>query len=141
MKFKFNDGGRSKYFRGAAGDCVTRAIAIASGSDYLEVYRALADGNLKERKSRGCRTARNGVRVNRKWFKNYMTELGFKWYPCMSIGRGCMVHLRDGELPDGNLVVQVSKHYVAVINGVINDTYDCSRNETRCVYGFWKFQK
>jgi len=27
---------------------------------------------------------------------------------------------------------------VAVIDGVINDTYDCSREGTRCVYGYWE---
>ena len=39
MKHHFNDGGRSQYFKGAkAGDCVVRAIAIASGLDYKKVY-------------------------------------------------------------------------------------------------------
>ena len=31
MQFKHSDGGRSQYFKGTAGDCVTRAIAIADG--------------------------------------------------------------------------------------------------------------
>lgn len=48
------------------------------------------------------------------------------------------VHLRDGELPMGRLIVSVSRHLVAVIDGVIYDTHNCSRNGTRCVYGFWK---
>jgi hypothetical protein len=38
----------------------------------------------------------------------------------------------------GKLIVSVSRHLVAVVNGVINDTYDCSRDATRCVYGYWQ---
>ena len=56
----------------------------------------------------------------------------------MQIGSGCTVHLRDGELPMGRLLVSVSKHLVAVIDGVIHDLSDPSRNGTRCVYGFWQ---
>ena len=56
----------------------------------------------------------------------------------MQIGSGCTVHLRGDELPSGRLVVSVSKHLTAVIYGVIHDTHDCSRGETRCVYGYWQ---
>lgn len=56
----------------------------------------------------------------------------------MGIGTGCTVHLRDGELPRGRLIVAVSKHIVAVVDGVIHDTHDPSRDETRCVYGYWQ---
>ena len=56
----------------------------------------------------------------------------------MQIGSGCTVHLRADELPPGRLVVSVSKHLTAVIDGVIHDTHDCSRRGTRCVYGYWQ---
>jgi hypothetical protein len=56
----------------------------------------------------------------------------------MQIGSGCTVHLRPKELPAGRLVVSVSKHLTAVIDGVIHDTHDCSRRGTRCVYGYWQ---
>ena len=36
--FIYNDGGRSKYFKGDADDCVTRAIAIALNTDYKLIY-------------------------------------------------------------------------------------------------------
>jgi len=55
----------------------------------------------------------------------------------MFIGSGCRVHLRSKELPMGTLIVSVSKHLTTVIDGVINDTHDCSRDGTRCVYGYW----
>ena len=47
-----------------------------------------------------------------------------------SLGRGCTVHLRAEELPAGRLVVSLSKHVTAVVNGVIRDTYDPSRGGT-----------
>lgn len=138
-EFIFNDGGRAAAgFKGTAGDCVTRAVAIASGKPYREVYNALGEGCRTERQSTK-RSARDGVHVSRVWFKRYMESLGWKWTPTMSIGSGCKVHLRAEELPSGRLVVRVSKHSVAVIDGVIHDTHDCSRDGTRCVYGYWKF--
>jgi len=137
MHFVQDDGGRSKYFKGKAGDCVTRAISIASGVDYREVYDRLAAGNSLQRGG-GKKSARHGIFVKRKWFKEYMAELGFVWTPTMKVGSGCTTHLRTGELPaKGKLVCSLSKHYAAVIDGVIHDTSDPSRNGRRCVYGFW----
>lgn len=144
ITFQFNDGGRAEAgFKGFAGDCVCRAIAIAADLPYKEVYKALAEGNATERKTRrtakssGKRSARNGISTTRKWFKDYMESLGFKWVATMGIATGCKVHLREDELPSGRLVVALSKHYAAVVDGVLNDTYDSSRDGTRCVYGYW----
>lgn len=55
----------------------------------------------------------------------------------MLIGRGCKVHLRKDELPNGRLIVKVSKHLTTVIDGIIHDDFDCSRRGTRCVYGYF----
>ena len=136
MQFVQDDGGRSQYFKGDADDCVARAISIASGVDYREVYDRLAAGNSSQRGG-GKKSARHGILVRRKWFKDYMAAQGWAYVPTMTIGSGCRVHLRADELPHGRLVVQVSKHYTAVVDGVIHDTYDCSRDGTRCVYGYW----
>jgi hypothetical protein len=139
--FIYNDGGRSAAgYLGEARDCVTRAVAIATGLPYQEVYDALGDGCRTQRKtSRSKReaSARNGVNTQRKWFQAYMRNLGWTWTPTMTIGSGCKVHLRADELPAGRLIVSVSKHYAAVIDGVIHDTHDCSRDGKRCVYGYW----
>jgi hypothetical protein len=56
----------------------------------------------------------------------------------MQIGSGCRVHLRADELPGGRLVVALSRHSTEVIDGVIHDRHDCSREGTRCVYGYWR---
>jgi hypothetical protein len=140
----YNDGGRADAgFEGKAGDCVARAVAIATGKPYAEVYEALAHINSRERitrrtgKTAGKRSARGGIYTKRKGFRDYMKALGWMWTPTMQIGQGCKVHLKADELPSGNLIVAVSRHYVAMIDGAIHDTYDCSRDGTRCVYGYW----
>lgn len=153
LAFQPDDGGRAASgFKGRAGDCVARSISIASGYPYAEVYTRLADGMGSQRKTsrsgKQARSARNGVSVKRKWFRDYMAELGFAWVPTMQIGSGCTVHLLAGELPNGRLVVSLSGHYTAVIDGVIHDTYDptratiyvengVERMSHRCVYGYW----
>ena len=37
----------------------------------------------------------------------------------------------------GRIIVRLSKHYTCLIDGIIHDTHDPSRNGTRCVYGYW----
>ncbi|MBR0934847.1 hypothetical protein [Bradyrhizobium jicamae] len=150
MSFVYDDGGRAATgFKGSAGDCVTRAIAIATGRPYREVYDALAVGLLDyvaaHRDRTAKRIARGGGRkgttprngVSRKVWGAYLKGLGWHWVPTMKIGSGCRVHLRSDELPAGRIIVSVSRHAVAVIDGVIHDTYDCSRDGTRCVYGYY----
>jgi len=134
----YNDGGRSNYFTGKnAGDCVTRAIAIASGMDYKQVYKTFAKLNAE----RGvAKSARNGVYTKSNAFKDTMREWGFRWVATMQIGSGCQTHLKADELPKGRIVCSLSRHYAAVIDGVINDTYDPSRNGQRCVYGYWIYE-
>ena len=138
MEFNFNDGGRSKYFKGLTGDCVTRAIAIATGVDYLEVYNALNNLAKSERKGKRKKKISNSrTGVYKQTADKYLKSLGWKWHACMSIGSGCTTHLRASELPNGRIICSLTKHFTCVIDGVINDTYDCSREETRCVYGYY----
>jgi hypothetical protein len=144
MNIQFNDGGRlNAGFKGQAGDCVCRSIAIVTGKPYQEIYDVLSVGNGTQRKTKrsskttGQKTASRGISTSRKWFKDYMKSLGFTWVPTMKIGQGCTTHLKAEELPKGKLVVAVSKHYTAVIDGVIHDTHDPSRGGNRCVYGYF----
>ncbi len=141
MEFITDDGGREQAgFKGSTGDCACRAVAIVTGKPYLEVYseiNALGEVERTSKKRRGKSHARTGV--YKATMKRYLASLGFAWTPTMGIGTGCTVHLRDGELPQGRLLVSLSKHYAAVIDGVIHDTYNPARDGTRCVYGYWTF--
>ena len=139
MKFIYNDGGRSMYFKATdVRDCVTRSIAIATGRDYKEVYDALNElakkehtGKRKKKKS----NSRSGV--YRSTYQKYLQSIGWRWVPTMQIGSGCTVHLRDDELPYGTLIVKVSHHLTCVKNGTIYDTFDPQEDGNRCVYGYY----
>lgn len=154
MQWTYNDGGRkASGFRGDADDCVCRSIAIATGMPYRDVYRELkqlmghlASGRCRTKISRSAKymkaTGRNSPRngVYKELTRDYLADIGWRWTPTMAIGQGCKAHLRDGELPTGRLIVSVSKHLTCVIDGVIYDTHDPSRDGTRCVYGYWSRQ-
>ena len=152
VSYEFDDGGRKAAgWKGKGGDCVTRAIAIASGRPYREVYDRLAEGNATQRTGKrervaqartGRSTALHGIFTKRKWFKDYMAESGFEWTATMGIGSGCGVHVRADELPpEGRLVLKLSKHFAAYVDGVLRDTHDCSRDGTRCVYGYYALKE
>jgi len=152
IQFIEDDGGRRKAgFKNekTAGDCVARAVAIASGRPYVEVYAELAELNARtpiseRRKAKGVagrKTASHGIYTKSKLFKDYMKAQGFEWTSTMSIGSGTKVHVRRDELPHGRLVLRLSKHCAAVIEGVLYDAYDCSRDGTRAVYGYWRYTR
>jgi hypothetical protein len=126
-----NDGGRAAAgFEGIAGDCVTRAIAIVSGLPYKEIHDSLTEWQGWDADAGGNRQGHFNTR-------KFLENLGFQWVPLMKIGSGCKVHLRADELPNGKLIVRVTHHLTAVIDRVLYDTYDCSREGTRCVYGYY----
>jgi len=118
---------------------------------YQEVYDEMNDflkGKKHSPKMRGTSSARDGI--HRKFFAEYMKAKGWRWVAKMGIGTGCNTHLEKDELPAGRIICSVSRHYVAVIDGVVNDTHDCRRRamfpikdggyegkNTRCVYGYW----
>lgn len=136
----YDDGGRSLYFKGSAGDCAIRAIAIAEGKDYKEIYNRLA-----EIADKSCR---NGTPKNAA--KKLLKELGYVRVATMNVGKGCSMHFTQDEIPNGTIIVQLSKHITCVKDKVIHDTYNCSIkkyidelgniivNDKRCVYGYWK---
>lgn len=146
IHFLHNDGGRWRYFKGEkAGDCVTRAIAIASGKDYKEIYDDLFALNRKAA-SKNTKLARkikkDGISprdgVMAEIYQPYIIALGFEWVSCSGIGKGISIHLREDELPKkGKLILRLSRHLAAYKDGTLHDTYDCSRGGTRGVYGYW----
>jgi hypothetical protein len=139
MPFARDDGGRAAAgYRGTADDCVCRAAAIVTGRPYQEIYDLINELGRAERpgkRQRSRSSARTGVYKDTT--RKLMAELGLEWTPTMGIGTGCRVHLTPGELPSGRLITSVTKHITAVIDGVVHDLYDPSRDGTRCVYGYW----
>lgn len=142
MEFNYNDGGRAAAgFKRTTrcGDCVCRAIAIATQRPYIEIYSLILHFAKQERTGKRKRRISDPEKgVFRSTERKVMAFLGWEWVPTMGIGTGCKVHLRADELPAGRIVANVSHHFTAVIDGVINDIFDPSRGETRCVYGYYR---
>ena len=143
IPFRYDDGGRATAgLRGPTGDCSTRAIAIATGKPYREVYDALnATALVKSRPMRRTAKTRNHGRartgVSMTVIREYLATLGWRWVPTMLVGTGCVVHCDPAQLPQGRLILRLTKHMTAMIDGVIHDTYNPSRGGRRCVYGYF----
>ena len=133
------DGGRAAAgFKGSTGDCVTRALAIAEEMPYKEAYDLINSYSKDEKPSKRRRkksSSRTGV--HRVTFDKVLADLGWEWTPTMKVGSGCTAHVNKDELPSGRLILRLSRHMAAFINGELHDSYDSSRNGKRCVYGYW----
>src|SRR5262249_16757383 len=148
-----DDGGRSRSQvaragrrKNSTGDCVARAITIATGKDYDEVHSALTVLSVRQ-----IYSAPDGAYA--KWgrrkggvcffdpdhgcgeaaFGSYLKSLGWKF----TSTKDQKVRLRADELPRGRLIVSISRHLVAVIDGVIHDTFNCGESGRKQVKGYW----
>lgn len=78
MKFQFNDGGRiDAGIKGKTGDCVVRAIAIATQKPYQVVYDAInltAQSERTGKRKRGKSSSRTGV--YKGTISKYLESLG-----------------------------------------------------------------
>lgn len=128
--FTYSDGGRGEAgYRGIAGDCVVRAMAIAMKRPYKDVYRELAQAN---KDAGGKRSARNGVpkHVYAKVFNRH----GWHW---MSAPKFDGRKARYDDLPPGTHIASMANHLTVVVDGVVHDAWDCRR---KMVYGYWTEQ-
>ena len=125
MKYKANDGGRERAgWKGKrAGDCVPRAIAIATGEHYRDIRRRL-DTLTNEMTGGLHRTTNNGTYP--PVYHRYLTDKGFN----LVITKG--KYLKD--LPTKGVYIAVlPRHVVTVIDGVANDSYDSTKSKrTKC---------
>ena len=141
-----DDGGRAAAgYKGSAGDCVTRAIAIATGLPYQQVYDELfrrAKANQARPRRKGARKAHPNASprrgVSKCVYEAFLKELGFVWHPTCKIGDPERTHLLGDELPGGTIICRVSRHLVTVVDTVVHDTGDCTRAGTRMVYGYYQ---
>jgi len=133
--FCYDDGGRAAAgFQGKARDCVARAIAIAMRWPYEDVYRELAREAALDPPLRRRNHPRTGL--HQMTVQRFLHRLGWRWTQAPPMSPRA-VRLRPEELPAGRLIVALSSHVCAVIDGVIYDTYDCSRGGRCRVYGYW----
>jgi len=124
--FIFNDGGRSHYFKGRAGDCATRAMSIALELDYKLCYDELAKAHSAKT---GKRSARNGIYKDD--FDTVLKRHGWIWHSAPKFeGRKA----RYSDMPQGRVIVRMARHFAAVIDGVLYDAWDSC---DKMVYGYW----
>jgi hypothetical protein len=115
MKWIYNDGGRSFYYKAPnVKDCVCRAIAIANNKDYKVVYNTLKLFNNGQ-------SPRNGMYES--VYSKLLKSWGWKPISCEKKN----IHLKEDELPDGIIICKIDHHLVAVKNKIIYDTWDCSK--------------
>ena len=130
MEFKYDDGGRQDAgYRGPSrGDCVIRAIAIATGKPYKKVLAELYD-----------RHKRHGIPFHPSQgtyplaYGPYLKSLGFEFVKIEGKAR-----FRRDNLPKRKiLIVSISRHLAAVMDGVLRDTWDSSKNGDALLIGYW----
>ena len=137
LPWQYNDGGRAAAgFKGDARDCGARAIAIAARLDYRAVYDDLNRLGKEMGATAGRSSARNGL-ANVVFSRYLQDVLMWAWVPTVGIGQRERTHLAVGELPAGRIIARCSKHWVAVLDGTVQDTHDSTRDGTRMVYGYW----
>jgi hypothetical protein len=130
MNYKQNDGGRQAAgYKGTAGDCGARAIAIALGLDYKSVYKELAQANADNGRAK---SARNGI--SKDIYSEVLKRYGWVW---MQAPKFAGRKARCSDMPAGSVIAKQANHYVAVIDGVANDIWDSTE---RMVYGYWAKQ-
>jgi hypothetical protein len=66
-------------------------------------------------------------------FRPYLASLGWLHTPITNR----KIYLRADQLPSGRIIVEVREHLVAVINGIIHDTYNSGMNGHRPVTNYY----
>jgi hypothetical protein len=127
MTYIYNDGGRKEAgYKGTAGDCGARAIAIALGMDYKTAYNLLAQAN----KDKGfAKSARNGI--YKDIYSDVLKSLGWVWVSAPKF-EGRKAKCKD--IHHSIAIARQAGHYVAVKDGIPQDIFDSSE---KMVYGFW----
>lgn len=140
MKVVYTDGGRaaSGYKDYQRGDCGCRATAIVLDKPYKEIYKDMyhwfkveVDGAL----CKGPSHPRKGIVLSD--MKEYMDSWNWRYVKLPHTGRNYAVRMLAEDLPMGRLIVHVHRHFVAVIDHVMYDTWDCSDGGFTGVLGYF----
>ena len=125
-EYVYDDGGRHHYFRmkykkDRVGDCVVRALAIATKEDYNAVRNELWDLSLKNGSMPNGRLTTDAFLTKRGFIK----EKKIKGYSL-------------GEYPVSQnevYVVRLAHHMVCLDQGLVRDLWDC---RYKYPYNVWR---
>lgn len=149
-KYVYNDGGRSDAgYTGHTGDCVVRAIALATGRKYKTVYRWMQKDKRQWYESQGLSSAsvtrysNPGKGVSTGHYAPYLRVAG--WYRERShMGEWCVgdtvADIANKYKGETVIVRSRSKrqrgghHLCCIKRGTVLDTWDCRDNEVQSVF-------
>ena len=116
------DGGRSKYYTlDKVGDCVIRAIAIATERDYKEVV----EDTWEFSKKYGCPINWKDVYIP------YLESIGWEKVSSPKLkGRKAIAK----DLPKGRYIMRQANHLSACVDNVPYDIWDTSNKMVYCYY-------
>ena len=116
-------------------DCVKRSVALATGIPYREVEKGL-NGHKKVTGVKRFNDHPNP--------RGYMERvLGFPRVIVQKKADGTRDTVEDFAKahPKGRYIVSVSGHWTACIDGIIYDTWDCSRERVLSYYAITRFER
>lgn len=124
LKHEITDGGMAAAGFNEHNDCVVRALSIATGIKYATMHREMKELGRKDRH----RT------------KSYWTEWADDW--CESKDEYKRNQMTISEFvqlnPIGKFVIRIRGHALALIDGVIHDTYE--QRPGSWVMSAWRFE-
>lgn len=110
-------------------DCAVRALTLATGIPYEQVFKELQEDNNKHAR-RKSPIQRSGT--YNQVSHNFLIRNG--WRRMKDIGK---VLLKKDQLPDCPCVVRVCGHMLYVENGRVWDTWDSRGDRSRRVKDIW----
>ena len=113
-------------YKGDAGDCLARAIVIATIGDYKTVYKHIAQTMKKHGYPASADfytigKKKRGKRSPRQLQDDILIDYGFHK---VSLGRGTRPTYTEAHLEFGNCIVTTTKHFAALVDGAVRDTFD-----------------
>jgi hypothetical protein len=143
MKFIETDGGRKAAgFVGTTGDCVTRALTIATGEPYKQVYQELFDIAKEYSKTQSTPTARSIARrgatprrgVHKEVYDIFLKKRGWGYLPRTNKQGRAEVTLHECTFdPAKTYIVSVRRHLTVIKGGTLLDSYDPTDGEKKNV--------
>ena len=120
MKFIHSTGGRERYYRGTkVNDCVIRAIAVATNTDYKKVWEDLNDIS----RHKGYYSNQTQV------YETYLKQLG--WQKVKTGRPFPSIH----TLKLNRAIVHCRAHLSAIVDGDLHDIWDC---RDKMAYSYWE---
>ena len=127
--FCFTSAGREIHFTKLfTGDCVTRAISVATGEMYWKIWQDLTF----EKSKIGKHNADHAVPVIIS--NNYLTEKGWTVH---TPNKNEPIYFTTAAFPSGIVIIEIKKHMTTMIDGVLYDTFYSVGKDRKKVLRYW----